>query len=53
MLGIEVEKAKHGDIIVLNVDESNFREGYNLLSKKHVVNEVVRHSLKANRFVCS
>ena len=34
MLGIEVEKAKHGDIIVLNVDESNFREGYNLLSKK-------------------
>ena len=34
MLGIEIEKAKHGDVVVLDVDESNFRGGYNLLSKK-------------------
>jgi hypothetical protein len=34
MLGIEIEKAKHSDIIVLDVDESSFREGYNLLAKK-------------------
>ena len=34
MLGIEIEKAKHGDVVVLDVDESNFRGGYNLLAKK-------------------
>ena len=34
MLGIEIEKAKNNDVVVLDVDEGSFKNGYNLLSRK-------------------